>query len=57
MRCCQFSPNGEFIATASADKTVKLWSVSTGKCVMTFSGHTDQVHDDTSLNAFNLYLI
>ncbi len=49
-----FSPDGEFIATASGDTTVKLWRVSSGQCVITFSEHTRQVHDDTSLNALIL---
>ena len=30
-------------ALASADRTIKLWDVKSGKCVKTFSGHTDVV--------------
>ena len=40
------SPDGKFIATASFDKTVKLWDAVTGKEVRTYSGaqgHTNQV--------------
>ena len=40
------SPDGKFIATASFDKTVKLWDAATGKEIRTFSGalgHTNQV--------------
>ncbi|MFB2837789.1 eIF2A-related protein [Floridanema evergladense] len=37
-----FSPNGQLIATASEDKTVKLWSHS-GKKITTLNGHSDSV--------------
>jgi WD40 repeat protein len=36
------SPNGQTIASASKDKTVKLWSTD-GKLLKTFTGHTDEV--------------
>ncbi len=37
------SPNGEMLASASDDYTVKLWNISTGKEIRTLSGHTNQV--------------
>lgn len=43
-----FSPDGKTIASASSDKTVKLWSVSDGKLITTLKDkehtHTDQVN-------------
>ncbi|MDJ0708333.1 MAG: serine/threonine-protein kinase [Leptolyngbyaceae cyanobacterium MO_188.B28] len=33
------SPNGRAIATGGADKTVRLWDVSTGELIHTFSQH------------------
>lgn len=36
-------PNGAYVFSASdqADKTVRMWSFSTGECVRVFSGHTE----------------
>ena len=37
------APNNEIIASASKDKTVKLWSTD-GKLLRTLTGHTDEVN-------------
>jgi WD40 repeat protein len=34
-----FSPNGQFLASASADRTIKLWNPHTGQCLKTLHGH------------------
>ena len=38
-----FSPDGQWIATASFDKSVKLWNGTTGNFVATFRGHVGKV--------------
>jgi WD40 repeat protein len=39
----EYSPNGNQIASASYDKTVRLWDVKTGICSHIFIGHQDYV--------------
>ncbi|ORY31121.1 dynein regulator [Rhizoclosmatium globosum] len=38
-----FTPSGDFLVSASRDKTVKVWEVATGYCVRTIYGHEEWV--------------
>src|SRR5262245_42350984 len=38
-----FSPDGQFLASASADGTVRLWDVATGQEIRRFRGHQGEV--------------
>ncbi|MDB9492672.1 DnaJ domain-containing protein [Dolichospermum circinale CS-534/05] len=38
-----YSPNGNIIASASGDKTIRIWQSSTGTIKRTLNGHTDAV--------------
>ena len=38
-----FSPDGRLLATASADRTARLWDPAAGNCLRTLTGHTSVV--------------
>ena len=41
------SPNGQYLATGSLDKTAGLFDIRTGAEIRRFSGHTDQIYSVT----------
>ena len=38
-----FSPDGQRLATASSDGTVKIWDLGNGHEILSYAGHTDKV--------------
>jgi mono/diheme cytochrome c family protein len=41
--CVAFVPDGRLALTGSADRTLRLWDIATGREVRRFTGHTDDV--------------
>lgn len=44
IRAVAFSPDGKLAATGSADKTIKLWEVTTGREIRSYLGSVGTVH-------------
>lgn len=43
VNCVAITPNGKTLATASEDRTIKLWDLPTQRLISTFAGHTGAV--------------
>jgi ribosome assembly protein 4 len=44
INCVVFSPDGQYIASASFDKSIKLWNSVTGKFMHSLRGHVEAVY-------------
>jgi transcription initiation factor TFIID subunit 5 len=43
LQCVRFHPNGNYVLTASADKTMRLWDLPRGRCVRLFTAPSNTV--------------
>ncbi|NQT35833.1 hypothetical protein HQ587_11635, partial [bacterium] len=43
VKSVSFSPDGSILTSVSADNTIKLWSITDGRCLKTLKGHEDWV--------------
>ena len=44
IHCVRYSPLGGKLATASADRTVRIWDPNNGRCFRVLEGHTGEVN-------------
>jgi len=51
-----FSPDGNYVVSASNDKTIKIWEISTGKLVKTLEGHKKYV-TSVALSSDGKYIV
>jgi WD40 repeat protein len=42
---CSWSPDGTKVVSCGDDKTVRVWDVSRGVCIVTLTGHEGMVSD------------
>jgi F-box and WD-40 domain protein CDC4 len=43
VRCCAVA-TGDIIVSGSYDTTVRIWSISRGRCLRGLSGHSDKIY-------------
>ncbi len=44
IRCLAMHPAGDWFASGSSDRTVRLWDLATGKALKILQGHTEPIH-------------
>ena len=52
-----FLPDGRILASASDDRTVRLWDVATGETMQVLTGHTDLIWDVTFVPTSSLPML
>ena len=52
VRALEAFARGRFLATGAADRTVRVWETTTGRCLATMRGHHGAVHALAALRTF-----
>jgi WD40 repeat protein len=54
---CSWSPDGTKVVSCSNDKTLRVWDVSRGECIVTLTGHDGWASDYLLVKYYGCWFI